>query len=264
MSPSTGHKLIIETPELIPLEFMLAGVGSRFIAVTIDTLLQLGLSLIAVIPFLAMAGVSETLDMQGTWPMAILILVLFLLQYGYFAAFEIAWNGQTPGKRWLGLRVIRDSGLQITASDAVARNLLRIVDQLPGFYAIGILSTLFSPQSKRLGDYVAGTVVVHEAPFEDARPSLATRGEEAGGADETHRAAHLSSADLELIEAFLDRREQYDTPVRSDMARRLASWVASRMKDPPKDLSRPEEWLEGLARAGRRVGRFRSGERNPP
>ena len=256
MPRSAGHKLIIETPELIPLEFTLAGVGSRFLAVAIDTALQIALSLVVVIPFVALSA-ADLAALGGNWGLALMVLLLFCLQYGYFAGFEIAWHGQTPGKRWLGLRVIRDSGLQITPNDAIARNLLRIVDQLPGIYAIGILSALLSSQSKRLGDYVAGTVVVHETPFDESRPSLARMSEEPAAAAGAHRAAGLSAADLELIETFLDRRAQLDDGVRVQMASRIAQKVASKLVDAPDRDRRDEQWLEALARAARRGGRFR-------
>ena len=105
------------------------------------------------------------------------------MQFGYFAMFEAFWNGQTPGKRWTHLRVIKDSGRPINAYDAILRNLLRIVDNLPTLYAIGIVTMLISKENKRVGDYAAGTVVVHEKPLQgvssiwsvggNAGPSLA-------------------------------------------------------------------------------------------
>ena len=90
------------------------------------------------------------------------ILLGFLLYYGYFAAFEALWGGQTPGKRAVGLRVISVTGQPITTFDALLRNLLRIVDQMPGIYAVGVLSIFFTSRNQRLGDLVAGTVVVQE------------------------------------------------------------------------------------------------------
>src|ERR1700685_24494 len=97
-----------------------------------------------------------------------MIAVAFVTQFGYFAFFEIVWNGQTPGKRWTHLRVIKDSGQPIGAQDAVLRNLVRIVDALPTLYATGVIAFLTSPQNKRGGAYAAGTVVVHEKPLQGA------------------------------------------------------------------------------------------------
>ena len=93
----------------------------------------------------------------------------FLLYYGYFAAFEALWGGQTPGKRAVGLRVISVTGQPITTFDALLRNLLRIVDQMPGIYAVGVLSIFFTARNQRLGDLVAGTVVVQEHGLPQAR-----------------------------------------------------------------------------------------------
>ena len=87
----------------------------------------------------------------------------FLLYWGYFALFEAFWNGQTPGKRLVKIRVIKDSGRHITLFEALARNLVRVVDMIPpNFYLVGLLSMLCNKQQKRLGDFVAGTIVIHE------------------------------------------------------------------------------------------------------
>src|SRR5271163_3488960 len=163
-------KLTIETPEQTVLEFEVAGVGSRFLALAFDTLIQilLGIGLLVV---LAIAGVSLSSEAKtGIWFLAFILLAYFVLYFGYFAIFEVLWNGQTPGKKKEGLRVIKDSGRPITPAEAVGRNLMRIVDQLPAFYAIGICSVLLSRQNKRLGDFVTGTIVVHEKSLLDAKP----------------------------------------------------------------------------------------------
>ena len=129
--------LIIETPERVPLEFALASIGNRFLAVAIDHFIQyLAIFLIAWF-FLSIAGYGATdtadsadklLTEMPKWTIAILILVLFLIFAGYFIVFEWLWNGQTPGKRWLKLRVIREDGRPLTLWEAIARNLLRICD----------------------------------------------------------------------------------------------------------------------------------------
>ena len=158
------EKLTIDTPEQIALEFPLAGAGSRFLALAIDTFVQLGDR-----PGPRARRRSSSLwfrslgyQSTATWAFALLILLGFLLYYGYFAAFEALWGGQTPGKRAVGLRVISVTGQPITAFDALLRNLLRIVDQMPGIYAVGVLSIFFTARNQRLGDLVAGTVVVQE------------------------------------------------------------------------------------------------------
>jgi len=116
-------KLTIETPEQTVLEFEVAGVGSRFLALAYDTLLQIlmgiGLLIIFLIAGVALPGAAQT----GIWFVAIIVLAYFVLYFGYFAIFEVLWNGQTPGKKKEGLRVIKDSGRPITPAEAVGRRL---------------------------------------------------------------------------------------------------------------------------------------------
>ncbi|HLY60352.1 MAG TPA: RDD family protein [Terriglobia bacterium] len=267
--------LTIETPEQIHLEFPLAGVGSRFLALALDMLIQA--SIISVMVIIAVVLSSLFLinfGSQGTWVLALLILGGFLVQLGYFAIFEAVWNGQTPGKRLTHLRVIEDTGRPITVYASVARNLLRIVDSIPGMYAVGIFSVLISRQNKRLGDYVAGTVVVHERPLEPksatgwqtapaklpAKPSFAigsvlginpapvpSAPEVESQAASGYDAGLLSPGEFGLIEAFLMRREHLEGAVRTQMARQILEKIAPRMQIRPEDLARSESLLEKLA-----------------
>ena len=163
---SSADKLTIETPEQTSLEFPLAGIGSRFLAVALDTLLQFAVYIVLGLIALLVASFGVVGALGKQWGIAILIFIAFTIQFGYFALFEALWNGQTPGKRWTHLRVIQDSGRPINAYDSVLRNLLRIVDTLPSLYAIGIITMLISKENKRVGDYAAGTVVVHEKPLQ--------------------------------------------------------------------------------------------------
>src|SRR5690606_7330784 len=97
------------------------------------------------------------------WAPALLLLGILVLFYGYFLLFEALDHGRTPGKRLVGLRVISDDGRPMAVQQAVVRNLVRVVDSLPGGYGIGIVAALLSPRAQRLGDMAAGTVVVREA-----------------------------------------------------------------------------------------------------
>src|SRR5580700_7294469 len=173
-SPPSAYadKLTIDTPEQTSLEFAIAGIGSRFLAIALDTAIQAAVFAVFV---LALALLSITLPtkrfgISEQWVIAIFLLLGFFSYYGYFAIFEAIWNGQTPGKRAVRIRVIKESGRPITPSESVARNLMRIVDQLPFFYGIGIASAVLSKQNKRLGDFVAGTIVVHERTLQDIKP----------------------------------------------------------------------------------------------
>jgi uncharacterized RDD family membrane protein YckC len=169
-------QLKIDTPEQIALELPIAGIGSRFLAMAVDTLIQAALylivALIAILSFPLGSSVFTFLPKLVGPAMA--IFVGFAVYWGYFAIFEIIWSGQTPGKRFTGIRVIKESGRPINAFEAVGRNLMRAVDGLPGIYGVGVVCMMCNQQSRRLGDFVAGTVVVHERPSEEVRPSWNT------------------------------------------------------------------------------------------
>jgi uncharacterized RDD family membrane protein YckC len=224
------EKLNIDTPEQIALEFSLASIGSRFLALAIDTLIQLALALLLFGVMLFGAGIaSMTVERAGTWLLAGLILGLFLIYYGYFAAYEVAWNGQTPGKRVIGLRVIHATGRPLSAFEAVLRNIVRVVDQTPGIYAIGIVAVFLSERSQRLGDLAAGTVVVHERAAvkgldqitgDAERPAVVAR----------HGAAKLSREEISVIELFLRRRHELDGHARVRTAATIADRVRRRLE----------------------------------
>jgi uncharacterized RDD family membrane protein YckC len=247
--PAAGEKLIIETPEQTSIEFPLAGIGSRFLAVLIDSLIQgavvivLGLLFVGLGFGLRNAGFRGS-STAGIWIVAILIFVYFLLMYGYFILFESIWNGQTPGKRLTHIRVIKDSGQPITAIDAVGRNLLRLVDQLPFAYGIGVLCAWISPQSKRLGDYVAGTVVVHEKPFEAVAPQW-----DAPAQTSAHQygASRLTPEEFALVETFLSRRSALEAGVRYDTAASIVRRIESKLTLPPEGKPPAEKILEELS-----------------
>ena len=248
-------KLTIETPEQIPLEFPLAGIGSRFLAGAVDSLVQtvIGLAL------LVLGELIFTLNLfhfpyAEIWLLAGGMLVLFLLQFGYFAGFEAWWNGQTPGKRYLHLRVIKDSGRPITVYDAVARNLLRIVDSLPTFYGVGIVTILLSSQNKRLGDYLAGTVVVNEQPLADqAKVSWAFS---ASAGSSSYDVSQLSPDEFRLMETFLLRRDQLPPAVRASIANRITLRIAAKLKIPDEERQNTEALVEKLTNAFRDRARF--------
>ena len=180
----TEETLIIETPERVPLAFALASIGNRFIAVAIDHFIQYFSIFLVAWAFMTAAGIGGGAD-EGTfnqimsempkWTIAILIIVIFLLFSGYFIFFEWLMNGQTPGKRLMKLRVIREDGRPITLWEAIARNLLRIFDAVPGFvvpvYSVGLISIFMSRRDQRIGDLFAGTVVIRERT--DEAPTFA-------------------------------------------------------------------------------------------
>lgn len=251
---SSDDKLIIETPEQTLLEFPLAGIGSRSLALAIDTLLQLGAALVLglLAALISYMGFLPQIGKQYVY--AILIFAAFVMEFGYFAFFETIWNGQTPGKRWTQLRVIADSGRPVGAQAAILRNLMRIVDALPFLYAVGIITSLISSQSKRAGDYIAGTVVIHEKPLPggrsqwDAPPaSLLT----------APQSRALTASELQLVETFLERRSSLQEEVRRSMARQIAERLSQGWSVPQEPLQEPEKFLEALAERSRNIAHFR-------
>lgn len=240
------ENLIIDTPEQIALEFPLASAGSRFLALAIDTLIEA----VAFLTLFALGWVALWLGMtvSGTvalWGGAILLFAAFTIYYGYFAFFEALWAGQTPGKRAIGIRVISATGRPISAFDAILRNLLRIVDQLPFIYVVGLVSVFFSSRNQRLGDLAAGTVVVHERAVERPRGSQVP-------AATSYGAARLDPSEIGLIEAFLERREGLDSYFRLTTARRILDRLRPRLDLPPQNHASEERILEEL------LGEYRS------
>ncbi len=248
--------LIIDTPEQTSLEFPLAGIGSRFLAMAADTAIQVAIGVVVFIVFAVLYPGIKRLGAAGEqWIAAIVIIAGFLLYSAYFAFFEIIWNGQTPGKRYAQLRVMKDDGRPISAYDAVARNLLRIVDSLPGFYGVGVLSVLLSKQSKRLGDFVAGTVVVHETALEGVRPFAEMRVDQSLPAFD---ASAISADELRLIQTFIERRDSLDPGLRSSMASQIAARIAEKLQVKVYGWPRTENLIEAVLQQCRERGQFRN------
>lgn len=258
----------IDTPEQVALHFPLAGLGSRFLALLLDTVIQFGANivLIVVIVLVFSAGMksgalNRMSDAAGKWFIAGIILVYFLLFWGYFSLFETFQNGQTPGKRVLKIRVIKGSGRQITFFEALARNLVRVVDSLPGMYLVGVVSILLTKENKRLGDLVADTIVVHErvddfggyAAIPASRTftsglyaTPAAPAPELSGIP-ADRVALLRPDDLHLIDNYLSRAMSLPIETRAVLASRLLDALCGRMQVPVPTAISPERTLEALA-----------------
>ncbi len=250
-----ADKLTIETPEQTALEFDIAGVGSRFLALALDTLFQIVATLVFVIGGAVIFRTLLPFSSGATWALALVWVLLFLIFIGYFAIFEAVWNGQTPGKRIIRIRVIKDTGRPIAPYEAVARNLLRLVDQMPGIlYGIGIVSALLSRQNKRLGDFVAGTIVVHEQELQDFRPLWQTPA--APATTISYGADQLSREEFALVESFLNRRSALPPDVRFRMAEQIATRIKIKLSVPPAMMPTSEKLLEAVAAERRSSGKY--------
>nr|WP_280769734.1 RDD family protein [Salipaludibacillus daqingensis] len=161
----TGEKVSVKTPEFVSLQFQPAGLGSRSVAFIIDQLILMTVNvLVLVIAFFSMGGFDGLFMMFDSplAPVAIAIVVIFLINWGYFFVLEYFTGGRTIGKKMIGVRVIQENGHSITLLSSFIRNLLRIVDSLPASYLLGMIMIFAHPTHKRLGDLAAGTIVVHE------------------------------------------------------------------------------------------------------
>lgn len=156
----------IKTPEFVSIQFQLAGLGSRAAAYLLDGLILSVINILVVVVLLILltGGASFTAldDDISSIIFGIAIVGLFILNWGYFVFMEFYFGGKTIGKRALGIRVIQDNGHSLTLLSSFIRNVMRIVDSLPASYLTGLLMIFFHPQHKRVGDLVAGTIVVHE------------------------------------------------------------------------------------------------------
>jgi uncharacterized RDD family membrane protein YckC len=156
--PDASDDLIVSTPERVAFQYEVAGIGSRFLAQFIDILIIVVIELVIVIAASALGGIFSSLQLG----LIVTLILSFLLIVGYFLISEAAWNGQTVGKRYVRLRVVGDHGEPLTIGQAAIRNLVRVVDFLPGLYAIGIVAMFSNSRAKRLGDFAAGTLVVRD------------------------------------------------------------------------------------------------------
>jgi uncharacterized RDD family membrane protein YckC len=158
------EQLTISTPEQVAFHYDLAGIGTRFVAALIDYLIIITalLLLTCAMSFLRIGTIGAGGDAGTYLVLALTVLIFFVVFWGYFVLFETLWSGQTPGKRMGRLRVIRRDGQPVRAGEVMIRNLVRIVDFLPGFYGIGLVVMFIDKEARRLGDMAAGTIVVRE------------------------------------------------------------------------------------------------------
>jgi uncharacterized RDD family membrane protein YckC len=239
--------LRIETPESVTVTYPIAGIGSRGLAAIIDIgmlafLLLTEALVVALALYLTMRVLSiDAVGAIAPWAVAGLVVALFLTYWGYYIFGEVFRNGRTVGKRVMRIRVVRDDGSRIGVLDAVVRNVVRIIDIMPGTYAVGIFALVLSPQSKRLGDMAAGTVVIAESTADPlSRPILPAEENAALVADFLSRRVELTPAArwqvaCELLAAYDEQPQPgWDEPV---LAGRLAQLAGIGIEHTPEDSS---------------------------
>jgi uncharacterized membrane protein SpoIIM required for sporulation/uncharacterized RDD family membrane protein YckC len=225
MSDFRQH-LEIETPEHVVVDYEIAGLGSRALAALVDGLIILA-------SFIAL-GVTVALSRSilPGFGLFLLIVGFFALAWGYFALFEGLWRGQTPGKRFVGIRVMRESGHAVTFRDAAARNLVRVIDFLPPPYLLGAALVALHPRAKRLGDIVAGTVVVRDRPTESA---FFEADAEPEPVEATAEAPQLVEEEFRILREFDGRSHSLPPDTRARLATRLAERFAQRYPNRDRD-----------------------------
>jgi uncharacterized RDD family membrane protein YckC len=227
----------VRTPESIAFYYELAGLGSRFLAVAVDGVIQT-IAVVAIILLFAWAApgaasIGRALGMRDTTlaavQVAITVILMFLVFFGYFVAFETLWNGQTPGKRIIGIRVVRDGGYPVAFMDSVIRNLIRIIEALLG-YIPSIISALASSQNKRLGDLAAGTIVVRDRAFEVADPAAWMSGDEpVEPAPLIPGFERISDDEVALAERYVARSHLLDPRAAAETSRRIAAAIRPKL-----------------------------------
>lgn len=242
------ERVTIATPEGIELDLVIAGLGSRFVAALLDTLIKIGV----VVAFVFLVAISANAgggDGGGGWGTALFIVMLFLVLFAYDILFEVLGDGRTPGKRAAGIRVVRSGGEPVGFLASTIRNVIRLVDFLPFAYVAGTVTILMTAPGRRLGDLAAGTVVVRERTGGVRTPQDVARWA-AGVTVPQHAVAGwdvsaLGSQDLVVVRHFLDRRLQLPWAARAQLASELVDRLAPRVAGLP-DAAHPEYVLEGI------------------
>jgi uncharacterized RDD family membrane protein YckC len=247
----------LELPEEIDLQVELANVGSRTLAILVD--LALGGLVLFIVYALTMLLAHDVADdwltrLSSNALRTLLMLLIFGLQWVYFNIFEWMWNGQTPGKRLLHLRVIKVDGSPVSGIDVLLRNLSRPIDTLGPMGLIGLLMIFISRKAQRLGDLMARTLVIHETKIDwsifDQIEGPAGASGSTAQAVVAAPAIRLTSAQWELLHRYLNRRDQFEAEARRHLALSLYDTLKPSVKG--TDLERsplsPEDWLVELAR----------------
>jgi uncharacterized RDD family membrane protein YckC len=234
-------EVVVETPEQIGFTFEVAGPAPRMLAYLIDLAIRLGVvSIVGMIVGIATGWLSEGLAT------GLVLVLLFAVEWLYNTVLEWLFNGVTPGKKALRLRVVRTDGVAIDFVRAAMRNLLRAADIFPFFYATGLLTMFFTGTQRRLGDLAADTMVVREErprlrdlPPLPEHPVELPAGVLAG--------LRLRDRDLAFVDEFFRRRHLFSADRAIELAAVLADPIADRAKEACDD---PERLLAGVLIAG--------------
>jgi uncharacterized RDD family membrane protein YckC len=239
---------LISTPENVDLHLEFAGIGNRILACSIDTLL----TYLSIFALMIMCWWVDYLISGLPLPSFVRVLIVVLLTifaicasfaiyFGYFIYFEATWQGQTPGKKFAGIRVIEENGQPVSRSSVWIRNLVRAVDE--GFLLIGLLVMIIDRNERRLGDLAASTIVIRERRTNISSSDLTLTAILSD--DDVFDAGRITSQDYELLLSFLKRRQRLDRTYRPAVAAKLEEYFAGKL-DVPLEQAKSEIFLEKL------------------
>jgi uncharacterized RDD family membrane protein YckC len=243
-----GPQLTFETPERAVLALDVAGLGGRALAYLVDLLVIFLLWVTALLAYSIAGDLLRRLQEMSFAGQAVAVLLFFFTGWAYDVAWEAAWGGQTPGKRLLGLRVVGRDGAPVSFVESLLRNVLRAVE-VPLLYAPGVLMVAFTPRHQRLGDLVAGTLVVKDRAYDLSRYAAAAPLDARWAALRGRAAAALSPGDFERLSDFLRRRERIDPAARERIALAAAAALATRAGVAGPAPGEAEAFLEAFAAA---------------
>jgi uncharacterized RDD family membrane protein YckC len=231
------------TPEAVALEFQTANVGSRILAYVLDMAIVIA-GILAGVFAVALLGQATDVVVPDWVAVAIVLVLLPAWWLGYFIAFETLWRGRTPGKAALGLRVVTTEGAPVRFRHAAIRALLGLVDfaLASGFFAV--IFILLTRDNQRLGDLVAGTLVLRERSGLAAPASVSFApppGLEAYTA--TLDTSRLTTEEYQAVRTFLLRAASLPPGPRAALALQLANPLAVRLRPPPPAGISPEQFL---------------------
>lgn len=246
-----ADRIVIETPEHVTFEYELAGLGSRIVAALIDVVI-VGLVILFLFLIILLLGTANVLD-TGPWFLALGLVGAFAFFWGYPIGFELFWRGQTPGKRALKIRVVREGGYGLTPAVVVVRNLLRLADFLPAAYGLGLGLMMFNRRYKRIGDFVAGTIVIKEPSQAPPPPRVPIRTLAEAEADQVaqYRRAgvhRLQPPQVQMIEDFLRRYPELEIEARRRILEQICDVLRSLLGE---EIPRNEKYLRLLLKAYR-------------
>jgi uncharacterized RDD family membrane protein YckC len=223
--PLDEAQLDVATPERVAFALPIAGVGHRAMAYLVDAAILFFAWVALYFTATLILDIRETVSGLSRWVMAALVLAVFACQWLYWILWEVLAEGQTPGKKLLKVRVVRDDGTPVGVFESAARNLSRLIDFLPVAYGVGIASMLATSQSRRVGDLLAGTVLIKVKAVDLSR--YATDPEPTRHPVDTRAPSHsLTPAEVELILNFLSRALLLEPAARASLGLRMLQRLA--------------------------------------